>query len=106
MTNLIPTKYRFIYAAEDKPDEEFEVQWPKDPGYDLIKTVVEQMFPGHTSEHVYVLYNDQPCDMFVDEIGHGKNSPVTIKLLTSTELTGLNSIHKLTQKTCISSEVM
>lgn len=72
---LIPTKYRFIYAVEDKPDEEFEVQWPKDPGYDLIMTVVEQIFPRHTSEHVSVLYNNQPCDMFVDETGHWKKLP-------------------------------
>lgn len=69
------TKYTII--KPDGTQEDHVVDWPKEPGYDRIRAVVEPILGGGFLEHVAVLFCDKPHDMFVDEEGHlpHKNLP-------------------------------
>jgi hypothetical protein len=52
------------------------VEWPRDPGYDRIKALIEPILgAGNWLEHVAVLHEGQRRDMFVDENGHSKRLP-------------------------------
>jgi hypothetical protein len=39
------------------------------PGYDQLKAFIEPLLDGAPLEHVSVLWNGKPADMFVDELG-------------------------------------
>jgi hypothetical protein len=71
---LIATAYT-IYRP-DGSRERGSVDWPKHPGRDLIKRLVEPIIDGPI-EHVTVLAPGlDRRDMFVDELGHiGKPEP-------------------------------
>ena len=59
-----------IYRAGHASPERHEIDWPDDPGYDRIKTLVEPLLgAGEPLEHVAVLYNGERHDMFVSEVG-------------------------------------
>lgn len=60
------TKYKII--AVDGTETEHEIEWPKEPGYRNIAALVNPII-GLPLEHVSVLYNDKPADMFVNEEG-------------------------------------
>jgi len=75
---LVKTRYHLIL-----PDEGFaqtyEVDWPQEPGYDRIKSLVEPLINDEPLEHVSVLYNDRRADMFVSGVGamaYGKRGPL------------------------------
>jgi hypothetical protein len=51
------------------------VEWPRDPGYRAIQTLIEPILAGGNLEHVAVLHEGQRRDMFVDEDGHSKRLP-------------------------------
>lgn len=61
------TKYYIIRPSGEW--EEGNIDWPKEPGYELIRDLVEPIVDGPL-EHVAVLYKDRRADMFVDELGH------------------------------------
>jgi len=63
------TKYT-IFKPGDGAVEHGEIDWPKDPGYDRIKALVEPLIGGEPLEHVAVLHNGRRADMFVSELGH------------------------------------
>ena len=69
------TKYTVIQP--DGTEEDRVVEWPDDPGYDRIKSIVEPVLNGGWLEHVTVLFNGEAHDMFVDEEGRvpHKNLP-------------------------------
>lgn len=46
------------------------------PGYDQLRTVIEPLLDGAPLEHVKVLWNGKPADMFVDEMGHVRKQPL------------------------------
>ena len=54
------------------PEVETSVDWPNDPGYDLIKRLVLPILKFRRKEanleHVSVLYQGQRADMFVDDM--------------------------------------
>jgi hypothetical protein len=69
----------------DGSEEHREVDWPRNPGYELIRNLVEPIVEG-PMEHVAVLdpakvrrRRVDPAldrrDMFVDEIGHVRKDP-------------------------------
>lgn len=63
------TKYTVISVAGDTT--EHTVDWPDDPGYDRIRTLVEPLLGADEPlEHVAVLYNGERRDMFVSELGN------------------------------------
>lgn len=61
------TTYTVIKADGTQTDG--IVDWPEEPGYDQIKALVEPLLDGGWLEHVTVLFQDRPHDMFVDEEG-------------------------------------
>jgi hypothetical protein len=69
MESDMKTEYT-IFKPGDGAVERGEVDWPKDPGYHLIKALVEPLFGGDPLEHVSVLHDGRRRDMFVSEYGH------------------------------------
>lgn len=67
------TQYH-IYRV-GKPVETAEIEWPKEPGYRLIKELMMPLLDGAELEHVTVLFKDEAADMFVDEISALKALP-------------------------------
>jgi len=65
---LIETKFR-IYMPGDKPLLTSAVQWPREPGYNAIKSLIEPILAGEPLMHVSVLHDGKRRDMFVSEIG-------------------------------------
>ena len=61
------TKYTIFRT--DGTEKEGEVDWPYEPGYKRIASLVEPIIGGNL-EHVSVLFRDKAADMFVDELGH------------------------------------
>lgn len=60
-----------IYRPGIAEPERGEIEWPEDPGYQRIKALVEPLLGDKERlEHVTVLHNDGPADMFVSEMGH------------------------------------
>lgn len=68
---LFPTRYLVITA--DGFRSEHEVQWPYEPGYKLLSATIlphlRAVRPGAHLEHVGVLFEGMPADMFVDDMG-------------------------------------
>lgn len=62
-----------IYRA-DGTQEEGSVDWPHEPGYQMLKDLIGPIVGGPL-EHVAVLHNEHRKDMFVDEIGHIRKEP-------------------------------
>jgi hypothetical protein len=75
---LIPTPYVVITA--DGFRSEHEVQWPYEPGYKLLCGVIlphlRAVRAAAHLEHVRVLFDDRPADMFVDDCGAIAELPV------------------------------
>lgn len=69
----------YIYRP-GQPREEREVNF--EPGYHGLKNVVEPLLDGADLEHVTVLFEDKPADMFVDEMGHMKSLPINREATT------------------------
>ncbi len=68
-----------IYRT-DGTQEQGTIDWPEDPGFDRIDAVVAPIINvvrGHW-EHVSVLHNDEPHDMFIDETGQLKGLPLNV----------------------------
>ena len=63
---------RYTIIKPDGRQHDDRVEWPKDPGYDRIKTLVTPILGGDL-EHVSVLHDGKPTDMFVDEEGVRKH---------------------------------
>jgi len=64
------TEYTILKPG-DVPVERGEVDWPKEPGYQLIKALVEPLLGDNEPlEHVAVLHDGKRRDMFVSEYGH------------------------------------
>jgi hypothetical protein len=60
-----------IFKPGDGAVERGEVDWPREPGYKLIKALVEPLLgDDEPLEHVTVLHDGKRCDMFVSEYGH------------------------------------
>lgn len=72
-TRCIPamaTEYTVFRTDGTSPHQD-EVEWPDDPGLDLIHALVDPLLgDGEPLEHVTVLYRGERCDMFVSELGH------------------------------------
>jgi hypothetical protein len=68
MNDLIDTFYRVI-TPSDSPLMRLCVRWPREPGYDLVRAVVEPHLGGEPLEHIAVLHNGARRDMFVSELG-------------------------------------
>jgi hypothetical protein len=62
------------------PAERREVDWPEEPGYEMIRALVEPLLGGNNLEHVYVWDRLQTppkaMDLFVDETGLLKGLPI------------------------------
>jgi hypothetical protein len=66
----VKTTYTIIRVG-DAPLEHGEVDWPSTPGIKEIHAVVDPILgEGEPMEHVSVLHEDKPRDMFVSETGH------------------------------------
>lgn len=60
-----------IYPVGDGPVTRGEIDWPRHPGYEAIKALVEPILGDNEPlEHVTVLFEGKRADMFVSEIGH------------------------------------
>lgn len=64
-----------IYHPDGVREHRF-VEWPEDPGYELIRDVVKPILNGGELEHVTVLHGGERLDMFVDDMGHSKSLPL------------------------------
>jgi len=58
------TDYTIIRA--DNTEEQGSVDWPRAPKYETMKALIGPIVKG-PMEHVYVLHNEKPASMFVDE---------------------------------------
>lgn len=73
------TQYQVI--GTDSIARTGEVDWPKEPGYTVIRDLVEPLIqtPGTPEayfEHVRVWYEGQYASMFVDDMGALKGLPI------------------------------
>ena len=73
------TEYRIL--RPHKPDPEVRsCDLPRDPGYDRLKVIIEPVLqedrPTAHLEHVSVLFDGKPTDMFVDDCGALEGLPV------------------------------
>ncbi|WP_336801667.1 hypothetical protein [Kaistia sp. MMO-174] len=57
-----------IYRVDAEP-EQAEADLPEQPGYRLLRDLLTPLLDGARFEHVAVLHQDEPADMFVDEFG-------------------------------------
>lgn len=71
---MIEFEYR-VFPTDDSPVIVGTVTWPKEPGYHKIKDLVSPLIGGGFIEHVSVLHDGRPRDMFVDGDGHQKGMP-------------------------------
>jgi len=68
---LIPTRVTVFSPIGTETSLVFDLE--RDPGLDKIHEIVDpHLLPKADFEHVSVLFGGQPCDMFVDEMGHMK----------------------------------
>lgn len=68
-STTLKTSYLIFRPGSEEP-EVAEVDWPREPGYHRIKALVEPLLgENEPLEHVSVLYNERPTDMFVSEMG-------------------------------------
>lgn len=71
---LIETAYR-IFPVGDAAASRHVFKWPRDPGFDLIRKLVEPLLNGAHLEHVTVMHDGKRRDMFVDDEGLLKRLP-------------------------------
>lgn len=75
--SLVETKYT-VYHPDGKT-EDHSLMLQHDPGYDALKKIMARhLGEGNWLEHVTVLHDGKPKDMFVDEEGLLKGLPVNI----------------------------
>lgn len=65
-------KTTYTVIKPDGTQTDGEVDWPKEPGYTKIAALVRPLLDGAELEHVNVLFQNTPHDMFVDEEGLNK----------------------------------
>jgi hypothetical protein len=70
----IPTEYLAIHPSGR--EDRFSARLPAEPTYQQLVSVISPHFPNAEFEHVYVLWDDKPLDMFVDEQGQRKQLPL------------------------------
>lgn len=85
MTELIATGYLVILPENGRWEDcaSKSINWPREPGYDLIREIVDPLVGGHL-EHVHVLRTNfangstSPADLFVNDEGNmpGRHLPV------------------------------
>lgn len=51
------------------------VDWPAEPDFEIIRSLVEPLLDGADLEQVSVLHEGKRRDMFVDDSGHLKGLP-------------------------------
>jgi hypothetical protein len=68
---LIETTYEIIPPQGEI--EFYSVKLEGDPGYKKLCQTLDPIFGPHQWEHVSVLWEEKPADMFVDENGRFKN---------------------------------
>ena len=74
--NVMLTTFEIIDANPDIPIERKEVDFPNDPGYDQLSSIISPILEGAFMEHVFVIHNGEYTDMFVDEQGALKELPI------------------------------
>lgn len=82
---LTATGYLVIQPGDGRWEDcqSLSIDWPKEPGYDLIRKLVDPLVEGNL-EHVHVLRTNfankatSPADMFVNDEGNmpGRHLPV------------------------------
>jgi hypothetical protein len=72
------TPYQVILPKDKFLSRETEnIDWPEDPGYELISALVYPILgPNRYLEHVVVWFKDDYTDMFVDDSGSIHGLPV------------------------------
>jgi GNAT superfamily N-acetyltransferase len=70
----VKTPYGIYLPGKAEPERR-DVDWPHDPGYDRIRDLIRPLLDGGKLEHVTVLHNGKPADMFVDEDFQDKGLP-------------------------------
>ena len=68
----------YVLDILGRPREQ-SVDWPRDPGSDRIKALVQPLLKGGNPDHVTVLHNGERGDMFVDDKGQEKQLARNIK---------------------------
>lgn len=71
---MTATGYRVI-APGDGAVKEVTIDWPSEPGFDVINKLVKPLIGGGNIEHVSVLHDGKRRDMFVDDEGQLKGLP-------------------------------
>ena len=70
---IIPTKITVLKPDGTRTEQTLDL--PKNPSLEKLHELVDPHLGTAMFEHVSVLYEDKPCDMFVDEMGHQKGLP-------------------------------
>lgn len=65
----MPTFDYRVIPADDSAVKTGSVEWPAEPGFDVINALVKPLIGGGHIEHVAVLHDGERRDMFVDEEG-------------------------------------
>ena len=73
-TTALATGYRVIMPG-DGASRDQSIDWPREPGYDKLKALIEPLIGGGRLEHVSVLHDGKRRDMFVDDKGRMKGLP-------------------------------
>lgn len=78
----------YLIMRAHGPSEKRLIDWPRQPGYDRVRELIEPLLDGASLEQVSCLAdfqggsNYQPSDMFVDDRGRDKrllrNEPATV----------------------------
>jgi hypothetical protein len=69
--------YHILYP--DGAIETNQVEWPALPDRSEVETLIGPLLGGDPAEHVTVLYEGEPRDMFVSELGHEPvNAPLPV----------------------------
>jgi hypothetical protein len=65
----MPTFDYRVFPVDDSAVKTGTIEWPGEPGFDAINKLVQPLIGGGHIEHVSVLHEGKPRDMFVDEEG-------------------------------------
>lgn len=81
----------------DGTEETKELNWPREPGFEMLDKFLAPIIGVESAnwEHVYVLWNDKPLDMFVDENGQLNGLQHNAK---ATEIYRNNAVKRMLKK--------
>lgn len=68
MTNATPST-DYLILKTDGTEQRLSAELPTDPGYRALSDLIDPVLGVLAWEQVTVLFNGEPCDMFVDEVG-------------------------------------